>query len=217
MAKKVVDKWKSKRWFTVVAPDVFDRRNVAEIVSSDESNLIGRTVSASLDVITGNYAFPNPYVMVKFKITDVKGQNCFTKYVGHELAFSYISTLVRRRKSLIDHVTINSTLDNIKLKIKTLMVAPTKISRRARRDLRHKVDEFFVQKLKESSLSDFLKLVFFSKLNAELYSVLKKIAPIARVEIKKVELAKVPKKDEKQKQQTKPTEQKVHEQSQSQQ
>ena len=32
---KVVDKWKMKSWYTLVAPEIFDSKEMGQVVSSD--------------------------------------------------------------------------------------------------------------------------------------------------------------------------------------
>ncbi|MEM3372656.1 MAG: hypothetical protein QXF76_00365 [Candidatus Anstonellales archaeon] len=199
VTKKVVDKWKSKKWFNVIAPELFGKKKVGEIVSSDESNLINRRVSFTLDNLTGSFAFPNPYTIVKLRIVDVKGNNCYTEYDKHELAFSYLTTLIRRRKSLIDYVEKFKTKDNKNIKIKFFVVTQHKCSRRTRTDIRNKLKEIYSQKTSEMTLEDLLSNLFFGKLSVETYNQIRKIFPIARFEIKKIETIRSQEKKQEQK------------------
>ncbi len=186
--KKIVDKWKLKKWFTILAPELFERKTIGETVCSDEKLLIGRKIGVMLDMLTGSYAMPNPYTKMLFRISDVKGNNCYTEYVGHELLHSYISTLVRRRRSLIDHVFDEATQDKKRLRIKAFVVTQIKISKETRTAIRKALEEFLRGKITSMKFNDFLKELLFGKLNVELYGLLKKIAPIGRVEIKKLQL-----------------------------
>lgn len=197
MAKKIVDKWKTKQWYQVIAPDLFDRKTIGELVASEPEKLLNRKVPVTLDFLTGSYAMPNPYTSVKLKVTDVKGTNCYTTFVGHELAFSYVSTLVRRRRSIIHHVIKGTTRDNAAIKVKMMVVAHNKVSRQTRTDIRNKVAELINQKVSSMTLDEFLKTLFFGKMNVEIYGILKKIAPIARVEVRKTELVSTAKVQEK--------------------
>ncbi|MCX8166592.1 MAG: hypothetical protein N3E37_01950 [Candidatus Micrarchaeota archaeon] len=199
--KKVVDKWKSKKWYNVISPEIFGKKKVGEIVSSDESNLLNRRVSFTLDTLTGSFALPNPYTIVKFRIVEVKGNNCYTEYDRHELVFSYLTTLIRRRKSLIDYVEKFKTKDNKNIKIKFFVVTQHKCSRRTRTDIRNKLKELYLQKTAEMTLDELLSNLFYGKLSVDTYNQIKKIFPISRFEIKKIELIRTQeKKKEQQKQ-----------------
>ena len=56
------DKWKSKSWYGVMAPDMFDRQKVAETVCDEPEKLIGRVAEVTVQDITGDFrpSFCNP-------------------------------------------------------------------------------------------------------------------------------------------------------------
>ena len=41
---KVVDKWKMKSWYSIIAPEYFEGREIGQLVSSDEANLKDRVM-----------------------------------------------------------------------------------------------------------------------------------------------------------------------------
>lgn len=51
--KKLKDKWKSKVWYPVIAPDMFNRVQIGETLADEPEKLIGRTIEVTLQDLTG--------------------------------------------------------------------------------------------------------------------------------------------------------------------
>ena len=86
--KTTANKWKTKKWYTIHAPPLFEEKEIGEAVSSDSQLLIGRIVKATLKDITGSYA--QDHIQLNFKINDVKGTKATTRTYGHELQKAYM-------------------------------------------------------------------------------------------------------------------------------
>ncbi|VVB73845.1 30S ribosomal protein S3Ae [uncultured archaeon] len=80
--KKVIDTWKTKQWYQVVAPQLFDTKPVGEVIASEPNQLLNRVIKVGLDELTGD--FTQTYTSVRFRIIDVKGKNATTKLIGFE-------------------------------------------------------------------------------------------------------------------------------------
>ena len=53
--RKIKDKWKEKKWITVLAPDSFNNIPVAYIPITDDKNAVGRVVEVTLfDILKGD-------------------------------------------------------------------------------------------------------------------------------------------------------------------
>ncbi len=100
--RKTVDKWKKKKWFSVVASKVFDSRPLGETPAEKPINLIGRTMKVTLDTVTGQRAKRD--IIVFFKYADVQGQTINTKISKFQLNKGTYSRLVRRRNSKVDFI-----------------------------------------------------------------------------------------------------------------
>jgi len=51
---RVKDKWREKKWITVIAPDSFNNVPVAYVPITDEENAIGRVIDLTLfDILKG--------------------------------------------------------------------------------------------------------------------------------------------------------------------
>jgi small subunit ribosomal protein S3Ae len=58
---KVMDKWKQKKWFSVVTPIMFDSKPLCELVATEDKHLVNRVVRTSLSDIgvTGSSSIAN--------------------------------------------------------------------------------------------------------------------------------------------------------------
>lgn len=98
-ARKTVDKWKKKKWFTVTASKIFDKRPLGDTPGEKPKNIIGRTFKTTLDVVTGQRAKRD--YMVAFKINDVQGQNASTVVSEFWVNKGTLGRTVRRRNSKV--------------------------------------------------------------------------------------------------------------------
>ncbi|MEM3400107.1 MAG: 30S ribosomal protein S3ae [Candidatus Micrarchaeia archaeon] len=195
MAKtRVVDKWKAKRWYTVYAPDMFENKKIAEVISSDEANLINRKLTVGLWEITGDMS--QMYTTLFFRIISVKGTSAFTKFVGHELSRTYLKTLVRRRRDIIADVIDVKTKDGIELRIKVNLYTAVRVSTPVKHALRAALRKEIIERSADMDFQRLVQEIVFGKFPALLFNSVKKIAPIKRLEIRKTELAEYFKEEE---------------------
>ncbi|MCX8194895.1 MAG: 30S ribosomal protein S3ae [Candidatus Micrarchaeota archaeon] len=185
---KVVDKWKLKSWYSVIAPEAFESREICQIVSADEANLLNRKVRIGLGEMTGSFSQSAAYTTLFFRVKEVKGKTAHTIFTGHELVPGYVRTLARRRRSIIHQVDDVITKDNVKIRIKTICITGLKVSEAVRTDVRKGISEAVQSLAKQTDFNTLVQEMVFGKLAAKIYSAIKKIGPIKRVEIRKSEL-----------------------------
>ncbi|HQT44364.1 MAG TPA: hypothetical protein PLO51_00135 [Candidatus Micrarchaeota archaeon] len=185
---KVVDKWKAKSWYSVIAPEFFNSKEIGQIVSSDEENLVGRKVNANLGELTGSFNMSNAYTTIKFLVKEVKGKHCYTEFIGHELAPAYVRTLARRRRSVIMVVKDNVTKDGKKYRIKMTVVTGVKVSAKAKTAIRKAIEEELASSVPKTDYIAMAQDVLFGKLSQKVYLRIKKIAPIRKIEAHKSEI-----------------------------
>jgi small subunit ribosomal protein S3Ae len=186
--KKVVDKWKTKQWYNVVAPEIFEGKVVSEIVASDPATLINRVVPVNLMDITGKMSQQNIYTTVKFRITEVKGNNAYTRVIGHELAPSYIRTLARKGRSVIHHVIPVDTKDGKKVKVKIIAITFSKVSSTTKKNLRNALVKAVLDNGKAMSYDELMKEIIYGNFANKLFSIANAINAMRRVEVRKTEL-----------------------------
>ncbi|MCX8200327.1 MAG: 30S ribosomal protein S3ae [Candidatus Micrarchaeota archaeon] len=193
MAKS--DKFKLKSWYGVVAPAIFDEKKIGDIVGFDDESVLGRVIIANLAELTGE--MPHSYTRINLKVKDIKGKTAYTRLIGHELLRSYLRTIVRRRMSLVDDVVKVRTKDGVDVAVKTAIVTANRVSQPTRVMLRKIAEEIIRDKASKSDYDSFMQEVLFRKLASAIYTKVKVIVPIKRVEIIKTELIEQKKKAEK--------------------
>ena len=97
--RKTVDKWKKKKWFTITASKIFNKKPLGETPVEKPVNLTGRTIKVTLDTLTGQRARRD--VSVYFKTSDVQGQTITTKISKFEVSKGALSRTIRRRNSKV--------------------------------------------------------------------------------------------------------------------
>ena len=185
---RVVDKWKLKSWYTIKAPEIFEGKEIGQLISSDEENLKNRVIRIGLGEITGSFTSSTAYTSVVFRVNGISGKQVTTQYIGHELAQSYIKTLLRRRRSIIYNVADVKTSDGKTLRIKSVAVTAFKVSEAIRKDLRAAISENIKSLGSEMALNALVQEVLFGKFAAKVFGKVKNLTPMRRMEIRKTEL-----------------------------
>lgn len=185
---KVVDKWKLKTWYTLVAPDIFESRELGQVVSSDEPNLKNRVVRIGLGDMLGSFSQGTAYTVLYFRVSGVTGKTAHTKFIGHELVPGYIRTLARRRRSLMSQVDDVVTRDGVSVRIKSLCISGVKVSEGVRSDVRQAISETVKALAKQTDFNTLAQEIVFGKLSSKVFAAVKKIGPLKRVEIRKSEV-----------------------------
>lgn len=186
---KVVDKWKLKSWYSIIAPESFDSKEIGQLVSSDEANLLNRVVKIGLGEMTGSFSQSTAYTALYFRIKEIRGKSAHAIFVGHELVPGYVRTLARRRRSVMNQIDDVVTKDNVALRIKSICISGVKVSEGVRADVRKTLSANVKAIARQTDYQNLVQELVFGKLSAKLYNTVKKIGPIKRVEIRKSELA----------------------------
>jgi len=186
---KVVDKWKSKKWYAILAPQSFEYKQIGEVVSSDEANLINRVVKVSLFELGMTSATSQiaMFTNLFFRITGVNGNNANTKLIGHEISPSFIKTFARRGKSLIHQVVKVKTKDGEGLSIKVIAVTGSKVSENTRRNIRNALVEEIKKNSTEKTFDELVQDIIYGRFSSKLFNRLKQITEMKRVEVRKTE------------------------------
>lgn len=185
---KVVDKWKMKSWYTLVAPEIFESRELGQVVSSDEPNLKNRVIRIGLGDMLGSFSQGTAYTVLYFRVSGVTGKTAHTKFIGHELVPGYIRTLARRRRSLMSQVDDVVTRDGVNVRIKSLCISGVKVSEGVRTDVRREISAAVRALAKQTDFNLLAQEMVFGKLSSKVFAAVKRIGPLKRVEIRKSEV-----------------------------
>jgi len=184
--RKVVDSWKSKKWYTVVAPNFLNNIEAAEVPSLDDATLLNRIIAIPLKEITHDLS--HMYTTIRLRVSEINGKKAFAKYIGHAVGREYLKTLVRRRRDVVDVVFDVKSKDGVEFRVKALAVTSNPCSERQKTTLRNLLSKALREKAEGQEFGQFVQDVLYNKGNAQMHEILEKIVPIKRVEIWKTEL-----------------------------
>lgn len=131
------------------------------------------------------------FTTLRFRVTDVSGSEAQTKLLGHEIAPSFIKTFARRGKSLIHQVVDEKTKDGEDLRLKIIAVTGSNVSENTRRNLRTLLVEEARKGVSEKPYDEVIQDVIFGRFSSKLFSRLKQITKMRRVEVRKSERGEI--------------------------
>jgi len=189
---RVKDKWTTKKWFTLLAPEYFGMVEVGETPASSPDLVVGRTVETTLADIIGDASNQNPYKKLIFKVYRIAGDKAYTKFHRFELMREYLNSLIRRRTSKIEDVVDIKTADGYLLRVKPVIFT-VKRCKTSQKSAIRKISREIILNKASLNFVQFLQECILGKIPSEIYKGTKKIYPIRRVEIRRIELLGEPK------------------------
>jgi small subunit ribosomal protein S3Ae len=189
---KIVDKWKSKKWYSVKAPAMFEGKELCEVVAADDKTLSNRIVKKSLlELGIGGSSQISMFTTMFFRIHDVKGSDANTVLIGHEISPSFLKTFARRGKSLIHQVVDEKTKDNESLRLKLIAVTGARVSQNTRSNLRKMLVDDSKKAISEGNFDDVIQDVLYGRFSSKLFNRLKTITKMRRIEVRKSERGEI--------------------------
>ncbi len=185
-SRKVKDKWRSKEWYTIHAPRMFNEIEIGDTPSANPANLIGRAVEVTVQDLTGD--FSKMHIKLKFKINDVDGHDAKTVFTGHDLTVDYVRRLTRRKKTKTDHVIDVITKDGFDVRLKTMSIADNRIQGSQEVAMRRIIGDTVTQMGTEMTLAEIVKAVISGDMARNVAKACRIIIPVKRVEIRKSEI-----------------------------
>ncbi len=123
LARTVKDKWRSKRWFKVRAPGLFQHVELGETVATEPEQVIGRTLETTLPELSGAGDTGKAHVKLRFRIERISGDGVAeARFIGHDLTSDYVRRLARRKRSKIDTALTVTTKDGVQIVLKPVAV-----------------------------------------------------------------------------------------------
>ncbi|MFH1402884.1 MAG: 30S ribosomal protein S3ae [Candidatus Altiarchaeota archaeon] len=176
---KTVSSWKSKKRYTILAPDNFEGKELGETISSKPESMIGRTVDTSLGSIVGDRG--KQYLKLVFQISEVKGDTVLTKFKKFFIPTGYLRSKVRKGTSKLDYIKELKFKEG-KARFKLMILTRSGISDDQKTALYREIDGV-LEAHQSDKLDHAVQLTLFGKMGTEVYKRCKSIMPITRVEI----------------------------------
>jgi len=187
MSERSVSKQKrGKRWYTILAPEQFDRAEIGKTVADEVEKVYGRTIETTLGEITGDQGANN--TKLTFKITDVGSDTAYTEFVEHELTRDYLRSLVRRGASKVAANVTLLTTDSYRLQVQPVAFTTKRADRSQEEAIRRVMVDIVESAAEERTFDEFVGSVVEGRLSSAIYGEAKTIYPLRRVEVQKLSL-----------------------------
>ena len=185
--RKIKDKWKEKRWVTVLAPDSFNNIPVAYVPITSDKTAVGRVVEVTLfDILKGD---PSQHQYKLFfqinKVTEEKATTVFKRY---EYAKEFLRSLIRRGSSRINFVIDSKTKDGYVFRIKILTLSHRELNTSRKHALRLEAKKQIERIVPQMTIDEFVQAACYGKINSDIMAATKKIIRVRHVGLEKVKL-----------------------------
>ncbi|MFC1741651.1 hypothetical protein ACFL3V_03895 [Nanoarchaeota archaeon] len=183
---KTVDKWRKKKYFSVVAPKVFQERELGQTLAYDSNSIKGRSMTANLMALTGNMR--KQEVAITFNIYKVQGDTGYTMVEKYAITPSAIKRKVRRMRDRVDESFTCVTKDNRITRLKPLVITQVKTSKSVKCALRKRLIQFVINSVRKMEYEYLVNDIINEKLQREIARMLNKIVPIKFVYMRQMQL-----------------------------
>jgi small subunit ribosomal protein S3Ae len=176
----------AKRWYTVFAPEQFDRAELGETPANEPDAVLQRTIETTLGELTDDAGANN--VKLTFRITDVGSDAAYTEFEKHELTRDYLNSLVRRGASKVDAYLTVRTSDDYRVRVQPVAFTTKKANDSQEKAIRQRMVELVRDAAHERTFEEFVDSVTYGRLSSAIYGEARTIYPLRRVEIGKLAL-----------------------------
>ncbi|MFP4111403.1 MAG: hypothetical protein ACLFPQ_04200 [Candidatus Woesearchaeota archaeon] len=174
--EKASTKQKKKRWFQIIAPKQFNEAKVGDTTAYEASSLVGKCVTTSLMNLTRDIKKQN--YNVRLKVTGIKDNKAITEIDDYQMVPSSIKRMVRRRKDRVDDSFVILTKDNVKVRIKPMILTRSNTNQSVLSSLRKFMKAYLFNKIKDMTYGEFVNLTVNDGFFREIKSNIAKIYPI---------------------------------------
>lgn len=176
----------TKRWYTVFAPESFDRAELGETPADEPNAVLERTIETTLGELTDDAGANN--VKLTFRVTDVGSDAAYTEFEKHELTRDYLGSLVRRGASKVEAYLTVRTSDDYRVRIQPVAFTTKKADDSQERAIRKRMTELVREAASERTFEELTDSVTQGRLSSAIYGEARTIYPLRRVEIGKLAL-----------------------------
>ncbi len=187
---RIKDKWRDKKWYTVMSPPYFGGVELGAIPADDPSKLIGRIVDSTLYDITNDFA--HQYLKLYFRVEEVEGKTARTVFKGHEYSRDFLRSLVRRRTTRVDGIFNVNTKDKYGLTLAVSVFTLTRIKTSQEQIIRSIMSKIVKEKAANLNFDQLVQELVLGKVASDIYNDSKKISPLRHVGVRKSKLTLQP-------------------------
>ena len=191
---RVKDKWREKRWITVLAPDSFNNVPVAYIPITDDENAVGRVIDVTLfDILKGDQS--QHQYKIYFQIDKVQGDRATTIFKKYEYAKEFLRSMIRRGSSKINLVIDAKTKDGYIFRLKVLILTHRQLNTSRQNALRLIAQDVIQKTVPQMTIDQFVQATCYGKINSDIMAAAKKLIRVRHVGFEKVKLVRTAEKE----------------------
>ena len=191
---RVKDKWREKRWITVLAPDSFNNVQLAYIPITDDENAVGRVVEVTLhDILKGDQS--QHQYKIFFQINKIQGNSATTIFKKYEYAKEFLRSVVRRGSSKINFIVDAKTKDGFIFRLKLIILTHRQLNTSRKHALRLIAKDVIDKTIPQMTIEQFVQATCYGKINSDIMAAAKKLIRIRHVGFEKVKLVRTAEKE----------------------
>ena len=175
-----------KRWYTLLAPEQFDRAELGETIAEESDQVLGRTIETTLGDLRNDASENN--TKLTFQVNEVASDSAYTEFVKHELTRDYLRSLVRRGSSKIEAYITVLTEDDYRVQIQPVALTTKSADESQEKAIRRTMIDLVEESARERAYADLVDSVVEGRLSSAIYNEAKTIYPLRRVEVAKATL-----------------------------
>ncbi|MHA1684114.1 MAG: 30S ribosomal protein S3ae [Promethearchaeota archaeon] len=185
-SRKQVDKWKLKSWYEVHASQEFDSIYIGQTPAANEENLIGRVIENSLYDFTKD--FNHVHIKLRFRIIEVNGALCTSRFDGHEMTRDFIRSLIRRGSNRIDGIIDVKTKDGYTFRITGAVFTLNMAKSSQQKTIRKIMFDVLNEQAKHLNFKEFVQELVFANIGKDIKRISNEIYPIRECKLLKSKL-----------------------------
>jgi len=186
---RVKDKWREKRWVTVLAPDSFNNVPIAYVPITNDESAKGRVIEVTLfDILKGD---PSQHQFkIYFQIDKVVGDKATTIFKRYEYAKEFLRSLVRRGSSKITFSLDVKTKDGYIFRIKIIALTHRPLNTSRKHAFRLIAKDVMEKTISQMTIDQFVQATCYGKVNSDIMAAAKKVIRMRHVGLEKVKLVR---------------------------
>ena len=185
--RKIKDKWKEKKWVTVLAPDAFNNIPIAYIPVTSDETAKGRVLEVTLFEILKGDPSQHQYKLY-FQVDKVNQEKATTIFKRYEYAKEFLRSLIRRGSSRINFSLDAKTKDGYIFRIKMLALSHRELNTSRKHALRLIAKDVLEKTVRNMTLDQFVQASCYGKINSDIMAAAKKVIHLRHVGLEKVKL-----------------------------
>ncbi len=191
---RVKDKWREKRWITVLAPNSFNNVPLAYIPITDDENAVGRVIEVTLyDILKGDQS--QHQYKIFFQINKIQGDSATTIFKKYEYAKEFLRSIVRRGSSKINFIVEAKTKDGFIFRLKLIILTHRQLNTSRKHALRLIARDIIDKTIPQMTIDQFVQATCYGKINSDIMAATKKLIRIRHVGFEKVKLIRTAEKE----------------------